>query len=231
MVRKFDKNMFIMLLSIMVGAIIITYFVADLVRMSQIEEIEEKYTQEIEDIEKKNVNFTSQFLDSLVSLNLAKEFRMYGEINYNIAYTFYKTILSETNEVRFSEYKNYTIENCTDAMSNFWYSYLNFNDSIKNFAKSKEYTNYDVYLGLGDLYINLSKSGAKLMNLRYNVSMYLRDLSELLIFDNNTVKFSQNVSELLNQFNETLADFLIEDGIYSDLIDEIDLYELHDQIR
>jgi len=231
MQREFDRNMFIMLLSIMIGAIIITYFVADIVKRSQIEEIEEEHTQQIIDIEKKNVNFTGRFLDSLVSLNLAKDFRMDGEINYNIGYSFYKTILSETNEVRFNKYKNSTLENFTGAMSNFWYSYLNFNSSIGNFAESKEYTTYDVYLGLGDLYINLSKAGARLALLRYNASIYLKNLSDLLIFDNGTVGYKENISELMNNFNETLADYLTEEDTYSGLIDEIDLYELYKPLR
>ncbi|GAI56025.1 unnamed protein product, partial [marine sediment metagenome] len=36
MERLFTKNMFVMLLSIMIGAIIITYFVADIVYRSNI---------------------------------------------------------------------------------------------------------------------------------------------------------------------------------------------------
>ena len=64
MARELDRNMFIMLLSIMIAAIIITYFAADIVRRSEIE----KLTTEIETIEERNINFTDRFLKSSVLL-------------------------------------------------------------------------------------------------------------------------------------------------------------------
>jgi len=231
MAREFDRNMFIMLLSIMIGVILITYFIADIMRQSQIESLEEKHTEEIETIEKKNINFTGHLLDSLISLNLAKDFRMGGEINYQTAYTFYNIILSETNESRFNSYKTYILEYCDEAMSDLWNSYLNFNDSVGKFNDSRQYTTYDVYIGLIDLNIEFAESGARLARLRYNSSSYLINLTNLLTFEENKVNFSQNVSILLEQFNETLGLYDIEWGIYMDLREQIDLYELYKPLR
>ena len=231
MPRVFDKNMFIMLLSVMIGVIVITYFAADIMRRAQIEEIEERHIEEIETIEKKNINFTSNFLDSLTSLNLAKKYRMNGDVNYQISYAFYKNVFSVTNETRFDTYKTYITSNCSSAMYNFLNSRLNFNDSIGNFNESKSYTQYDVYLKLGDLYINYSKSGARLTMLRYNISKYLLYLSENLTFINGTVGFLGNYSALMDLLNNNLQDYLLEEDIFSDLEELIELYELYDPER
>lgn len=231
MAREFDRNMFIMLLSIMVGVIIITYFAADIIRRAEIEEIEEKHIEEIETIEKKNINFTSSFLDSLTSLNLAKNYRMDGEINYQLADAFFDNVFSIKNESEFNIYKSYITNNCSNAMYNFLNSYLNFNDSISNFNKSKKYTTYNVYLGLGDLYINYSKSGARLTSLRYNISKYLLWISENLTFVNESVGFLGNNSALMEKLSETLEDYLIEEEIFLGLEEEIDLYELYEPER
>ena len=48
MARLFDRNMFIMLLTIMIGALLVTYFFADIVRRTEVESLEsqiiEKWT-------------------------------------------------------------------------------------------------------------------------------------------------------------------------------------------
>lgn len=116
-------------------------------------------------------------------------------------------------------------------MYNFLNSHLNFNDSIGNFNESKSYTQYDVYLKLGDLYINYSKSGARLTMLRYNISKYLLYLSENLTFINGTVGFLGNYSALMDLLNNNLQDYLLEEDIFSDLEELIELYELYDPER
>ena len=55
MVKIFDRNIFIMLLSIMVGVIIITYFFADIKARS---EEEDKYTTEIGNIQQQETGST-----------------------------------------------------------------------------------------------------------------------------------------------------------------------------
>ena len=231
MARVFDRNMFIMLFSIMIGIVIITFFVADIMRKSQIDEIEERHIKEIKTIEKKNINFTSKFLDSLTSLNLAKKYRMEGEIDYQLGNAFYKNILSETNKTRFDNYKGYITSNCSSAMDNFLNSYMNFNDSIGNFNQSKNYTEYSVYLNLGDLYINYSKSGARLTQLRFDISKYLLYMGENLTFINGTVGFSQNISNLTALLDGALEEYMLEEELYLGLEDLIELYELYEPER
>ena len=231
MKNVFDKNMFIMLLAIMIGAIIITYFFADIMRRSQIGKIEEKYTKEIESIEERNINFTSNFLDSLSSLTRAKNYRLDGEIKFQVSYAFYDNILSESNKTRFDYYKSYIIGNSSDAMYDFSISYLNFNDSITNFNHSKSYTEHGPYIELTDLYINYSKSGARLSLLRYNISKYLLWISENLTFVNGTVGFLGNMSGLIDKLNDNLEQYILEEKIFLDLEEEIELYELYDPER
>ena len=231
MARVFDRNMFIMLFSIMIGIVIITFFVADIMRKSQIDEIEERHIKEIKTIEKKNINFTSKFLDSLTSLNLAKKYRMEGEIDYQLGNAFYKNILSETNKTRFDNFKGYITSNCSGAMDNFLNSYMNFNDSIGNFNQSKNYTEYSVYLNLGDLYINYSKSGARLTQLRFDISKYLLYMGENLTFINGTVGFSQNISNLTALLDGALEEYMLEEELYLGLEDLIELYELYEPER
>ena len=69
MVKIFDRNMFVMFLSIMIGIIIITFFIADIKARS---EEEEKYTIQIGNIEQKNLNFTNFFMKSSVLLDQAR---------------------------------------------------------------------------------------------------------------------------------------------------------------
>ena len=109
-----------MLLSIMVGAILVTYFAADITRRSEIEsltsEIETK-SIEIETIKEMNINFTDHFLKSLGSLDLARENRAEGDLNFDLAARIWYPQ---------SEYKK-VIDNCTDAMGDYFISHQNFN--------------------------------------------------------------------------------------------------------
>ena len=61
MARLFDRNIFIMLLAIMIGFITITYFVADVVNQSKIDNLTTAHITEMESIEKMNINFTNKY--------------------------------------------------------------------------------------------------------------------------------------------------------------------------
>jgi len=227
MAKEFDKNMFVMLLAIMIGVIIITFFISDIQRQTQIEDINIKHVQEIETIEERNLNFSSMFLDSLISFNKAQDDRMDGEINYKVATEFYNTIFDETNKTNFLDFKLTIINNCIEAQSDFINSGSNFNDSIYNFEDSKKETDYELYHGLCDLYVNLSTVGYNLSDLSYSVSMYLRYLAENLSFYNGTVGFIKNASELQGLFNDTLQKY-IELGEEFDYLKElIEIYDLY----
>ncbi len=62
MAREFTRNMFIMLVSIMVGVIIITFFVGDIMNRSKIDTLTEQHSIEISDINSRNENFTNYYL-------------------------------------------------------------------------------------------------------------------------------------------------------------------------
>jgi len=226
MARVFDRNMFIMLLAIMVGAIIITYFIADIINRSKIEELETEHTLEIETIEEKNINFTSHLIDSLVLLDKSREDRTSGNHHFDLAFSWYGSALSEKNSSTMELYKNRVIGNCTDAMSNYLNSHQNFKIAKSFFNATKTYTTYEKYLELLDLYVNLTASGARLTMLRYNASKYLKYMAENLTLVNGTITYLENVSELMDSFNETMDLYGEESKTYDEYQDEIDKYEL-----
>ena len=215
-----------MLLAIMVGAIIITYFIADIINRSKIEELETEHTLEIETIEEKNINFTSHLIDSLVLLDKSREDRTSGNHHFDLAFSWYNSALSEKNSSTMELYKNRVIGNCTDAMSNYLNSHQNFKIAKSFFNATKTYTTYEKYLELLDLYVNLTASGARLTMLRYNASKYLKYMAENLTLVNGTITYLENVSELMDSFNETMDLYEEESETYDEYQDEIDKYEL-----
>jgi len=226
MARVFDKDIFVMMLSIMIGVIIITYFIADIMRNNQITEIEEKHIQEIEEIETKNINFTSKYLDSVVSNEKAKDYLANGKINFGVSKGFYGIILDENNETNFMNFRFYILDNCSGALSNFEKSYKNFLDSIKNFNESIEYSDYNLYIKLCRLYLNLSISGYELAYLSYNLSKYLMYLTENLSFLDGNIVYDENFTALENLYNQTMQDYLEKELEYELRKDIIEIYDL-----
>lgn len=216
MAREFGRNMFIMLLAIMIGAIIITYFVADIINRSKIETLTTKHTEEIETIEVRNINFTNHFIQSSVLLDTAREDRSYGDYHFDLARVFYAGGVYQK-----------VIDNCTSAMENYLNSKDNFEISSGYFNETKSYTSYDKYLEILDLYVGLTKSGAKLSMLRYNASKYLKYLAENLSVGVEPV----NISELLELFNETMEQYTQELVIYNGYKEAIDEYQFFVEIR
>jgi hypothetical protein len=225
MARIFDRNMFIMLLAIMLGIIIITYFVADIVNQSKITSLTNIHTIEIESIEEKNINFTSNFLESSVLLDSAREFRAFGNYHFDLASLFFTTTLSERNITSLILYKNRTIDNCTMALPMYMNSHLNFIEASIFFDNTKKYTNYENYLDLLDLYVNLTHSGSKLTILRYNASKYLKYLAENITISDGIANL-ENVSDIMELFNETINMYNSESYLYAELEEEIDEYNI-----
>ena len=81
--------MFIMLLAIMIGAIIITFFIADIVNRSKLETLTTEYEAEITTISSKSENFTSYFLKSSVVLDQAREDLSFGNYHFDLAFLWY----------------------------------------------------------------------------------------------------------------------------------------------
>jgi len=233
MARVFTRNMFIMLLAIMVGTIIIIYFVGDIVYKSNIETLNEEHRVEITTLKGKNENFTSYFLKSSGVLDQAREDRAFGNYHFDLAFLWYQTALLERDGELMEIYKFRGIVNCSDAMPYYTYSYQNFLQAKDFFEETKSYTNYDKYISLLDLYVNLTNTGSKLTMLRYNASNYLMQLTENMTFnfDTGNVTFLENMSGLFMLFNETMfayGGFLEEYDDYQDIIDE---YEFFDEQR
>jgi hypothetical protein len=225
MPRIFDRNIFIMMLSVMAGFIIITYFVADIVHNSQIQQLNTEHTSEIETIEKNNIHFTSSFLESSVLLDSAREDRAFGNYHFDLAQLFYTSALSEFNETKMDAYKENCISNCTNALPKYFNANQNFLLAATFFDNTKQYTNFSSYVTLLTMYVNLSNSGARLVLLRYNATMYLSLIAEKIIYENNGV-ILDNATDLLDLFNETMTAYSNELSTYEDFQDEIDEYDI-----
>jgi hypothetical protein len=228
MAKEFTKNLFIMLLAIMIGIIIITYFVADIINRSKIETLEEA----IITVKGMSENFTSYFLKSSVVLDQAREDRAFGNYNFDLAFLWYQSALYEKNSSLMDLYKGRGIDNCTNALPNYYNSYLNFEEA-KNFFNDTKIYSEEKHLSILDLYIILTESGSRLAMLRYNASIYLMYLTENLTFDaaNNSVFYMENVTDLLGLFEITMQAYKEEQKKYDQVQEEIDEYEFFDEIR
>jgi hypothetical protein len=74
------------------------------------------------------------------------------------------------------------------------------------------------YTSIIELYKKLSQSGANICMLRYNASLYLRNIAENL----SLYGAGANVTELLELFNETTEMYNEELGVYNEITDEIE---------
>ena len=209
--RIFDRNMFIMLVSIMIGAIVITYFVADIARRSEIE----SYQEQIEDIsteknvfENKSKNFTDHIFKSLGSLDFSREYRSSADSYYDVAALIWYPI---------GEYEK-VIVNCTSAMEDYLLGYDNFLNTKVFFNDTIKYSTDLKYNSIIDIYKSISQSGANICLLGYNASKLLKELAEnFSLYGNDT-----NVSELLDLYNETLLFLGQELGFYMGLLDDLE---------
>ena len=136
----------------------------------------------------------------------------------------------------FGLYKTWAIDNCIKAMPYYLNSHTNFEKAKKYFNNTKNYTSYNKYLQILDLYVNLTDSGSKLTMLRYEASNYLIYLVENLEIkiENNTiyVEYKENVSDILDLFNEIMEE-LYPDELenFDDSLKEIDDIALSETIR
>ena len=233
MPREFNRNMFVMLLTIMIGVIIITFFIGDIIRRSDIDTLKTEHKVEIKEIASKNKNFTSNFIISNVILDKAKEGQYSGNYNFNLAYVWYNSALAEKNITNFNTYKIRTIDNCTKAMTHYINSHNNFNLSKNHFNDTKALTDFIEYQEIIDIYIDLSESGYKLTDYRYNASYYLISLTENLIVDtqNGTIIYGENVTEILQLFNDSLSLIEEEGENFAELQEGIDEYDLFKTLR
>ncbi|HEC89769.1 MAG TPA: hypothetical protein ENI44_04230 [Thermoplasmatales archaeon] len=226
MVRSFDRDLFIKTTAAMIGVVMITYFLADIVHQSKIKELTTQHNIEIESIQDKNKKFTSGFLESSVILDSAREDRAFGNYYFELASLFYNIALSEKNSSSISSHKNKTIDNCSEAMPKYLISHMNFIKSSEFFNSTIQYTDKPNYIKLLKLYVNLTKSGARLTLLRYNASKYLKYLAENITIINDSAVLSENATELMEMFNETMIMYGIELSNFEEQEHEIDEYDI-----
>ncbi len=221
MERLFDRNMFIMLLSIMVGVIIITYFVADIMKNAELEKQAEEHKIEIKDLQTKNLNLLSNILSSIGDLIRSSNYRVTGNYYFDLASIWYTTALSETNISELEKYKTLIYDSCDDAIYNYNLSNVNYVVAKTKFQFTLTESTEE-FKDLIGLYVNLTDKGAELANLRANASMYLRYLAENVTIKNNTVAFMTNITEVQELFNITVGLYGVLETEYSMIEEEIE---------
>ncbi|MEM0466625.1 MAG: hypothetical protein QXL17_00040 [Candidatus Thermoplasmatota archaeon] len=226
MAREFTKNMFIMLVSIMIGAIIITYFVADIVNRSTIDTIRIEHATEITTITSTNENFTDFFLQGSIKMDAAREAREVGNYYFDFALYWYSTALVTLNSSSRNETIDNCIENCSNALQNYWNSYTRFGESRPRFVKAQNYTSKAKYLEVLGYYVQFADAGKNITYLRYNASNYLRQIAE-----NLSIGATANVSMLLVLFNETLVLYQEQVQMYNNLKQQINEYTFFETDR
>ena len=229
MAREFTKNLFVMLVAIMIGVFIITYFVADIINRSKIETLNIEHDVEIQDLNSRNENFTNYFLQGSISMDSAREVREVGNYHFDFALFWYNTALINISTSLLQR----CIDNCTSAMGDYMDDYISsygkFGESKPYFEKALGYTNNTKYREALGYYINFSIAGQKITLLRYNASDYLRRAAEnLSLGDIGNMK---NFTLLMENF--TLTGDLYMQGLqwYNDLKNQIDTYLFFDPIR
>ncbi len=220
MAKLFDRNMFIMMVAIMTGIVIVTFFIADIVNQSKIEVLTEEHVVEIDDINSRNENFTDYFLQGSVTIDSGREVREVGNYYFDFALFWYTTALANMTNASI----NKCIESCWSAMAEYTTSYDKFDSSKPYFEEAKTYT--DRYGTILDQYINFVKAGQNITLLRYSASNYLRQIAENLTLGNN-----ENISMLMELFNETTGLYDEALGEYEELKDLIDEYLFFSEIR
>ena len=202
-----------MTVAIMIGIVIITFFIADIVNQSKIETLTEEHVVEIEDINSRNENFTDYFLQGSVTIDSAREVREVGNYYFDFALFWYNTALVNITNTSIDK----CIENCWSAMDEYSTSYEKFGYSKPFFEEAKAYT--DRYVIILGYYVGFAQAGQNITMLRYNASNYLRQIAENLSLGNMS-----NVYMLMDLFNETTGLYDEALGDYEDNGDQIDDY-------
>jgi hypothetical protein len=222
MAREFTRNMLIMLVAIMVGAVIITYFLADIINRSTIDTMTIQHNVEIVDINSRNENFTNYCLQGSIKMDSAREVREVANYYFDFALYWFNNALAASN-------KNLTrqcVDNCTQAMGKYLNAHESFGKARPFFETAKNYTTKAQYLEVIGYYIGFSHAGQNITMLRYNASDYLRRAAENLSFGH-----MENVTALMANF--TLIEQLVQGGtqIYNEFRYQIDGYLFFSTIR
>ena len=222
MARVFDRNIFIMLVAVMIGIVVITYFIADIMRRSQIETLTFQHEGEMRDVTYKSENFTDRFLQGTLKMNAAREIREVGNYHFDFALFWYTNAFRNVTD----ETIHCCIENCTNAMSKYLESYESFNLSQPLFEEAKTYTNHSKYIEILGYYLLFAESGKNITMLRYTASEYLRAAAE-----NLSLGQTENLTLMMDLFNQTEDRYGEQLGVYNEYKGQIDEFVFFDPIR
>jgi len=222
MVREFTRNMFIMLVSIMVGVVIITFFIGDIINQSRIDTINIQHVTEISDINSRNENFTNYYLQGAVKLDSAREVREVANYYFDFALFWFNNALVNQSQ----NLTSLCMENCTNAMEKYLSANQNFEKSQPYFINARNYTNNSRYLEILGYYIGFSDAGQNITLLRYDASYYLKCAAENLSFGNMEL-----VEMLMENFTEVEQEYLEEVQKYQEFRYQIDGYIFFSTIR
>lgn len=233
MVREFDRNMFIMLAAIMVGVIIITFFVADIINKSELTTLKIEHKVEIDDVHSKNENFTDNFLQGSIMMDSAREIREVANLNFDFALFWFNDALAQANVWFNDKWINSTenltkrcIKNCTEAMIKYTASYNKFGESSPYFVDAKNFTERERYIEVLGYYVAFSQAGQKITLLRYNASKFLK-----LAAENLSLGEMANVTYLMENYSIMEDLYQMGLGEYEELKEQIDEYTFFDEIR
>lgn len=222
MAREFTRNMFIMLVAIMVGVGIITYFAADVINRSKIETLTTQHIVEIEDINSKNENFTNYYLQGSIKMDSAREVREVGNYYFDFALFWFNNALRNITE----RFIHQCIDNCTQAMTTYLSSHLKFGEARPYFEKARNFTTNPHYIEVLGYYVGFSQSGKNITLLRYNASKFLKEAAE-----NLSLGDIGNYSLLLEKFNTTEDQYLEQAVGYNNFKDQIDQITFFNPVR
>lgn len=204
---ELNKNMAILFIIILVIGIGATFFAVETINEDKIDMLNEDIDElenevetkndEIKILENKGENFTYHLLRSMSLVDTSREIRSRGNLYFDYAARIWFPQ---------EEYQK-VIDNCSKAITNYTLASENFDLAEDYFTETKDYTSIPTYQTVLDLYIDLSKSGYSLSMLRYNASILISDIAEKLLNES----YSENTTDLLDEFNATLMQF---DGMY-----------------
>jgi hypothetical protein len=222
MTREFTRNMFIMLVSIMVGVIVITFFVGDIINRSKMDTLTVQHNVEISDINSRNENFTNYFLQGAVKMDSAREVREVANYYFDFALFWFNNALANQS----TNLTKQCIDNCTNAMQKYLGSHENFGKSKPYFEFARNFTNNSRYLEVLGYYISFADAGQNITMLRYNASDYLRRAAENLSFGN-----MENVTMLMENFTIVEQAYQEAQQQYQEYRYQIDGYIFFSTIR
>ena len=217
-----NKNMIILFIVVLVISIGATYVTVGFIKNAEVKSLTDNMANiqdtlnikddEINNLKTNGENFTYHILQSMSLLDVSREIRANGNLYFDYAARIWFP----------QEMYEKVILNCTVAGNYYSDASDKFILAQDYFMNTKQYTSIGSYLTVLDLYVNLTKSAYSLSILQYNATKDISEIAEKLLNES----YAGNISELLDEFNSTLAMFdnmnQQGSGQQQDIVDEIE---------